>query len=87
MAALIAVFVLAPLLSILLMLPILPFIPEDAAGNAQTPDAIALCYGLILFLLPPALGIYAFLYFRRPQYSIGGFFMAPFRRLVRLVRH
>lgn len=85
-AALLAVFILAPLLTILMMLPILPFLPEDAAGSTQTPDAIALFYGLFMFLAPPALGIYAFLYFRLPQHSIGGFFTAPFHSLMRLMR-
>jgi hypothetical protein len=85
-AAVIAMFVLAPLLTTLLMLPVLPFLPEDAAGQVQTPEVLALCYGIVMFVLPPALAIYAFLYFRRPQHSIGGFFIAPFRGLVRRLR-
>jgi hypothetical protein len=85
-AALIALFVLAPLIDFLVMLPLLPFLPEDAAGKTQIPDAIALCLALFWFVLPPALAIYAFVYFRRPHPSIGGFFIAPFRRLFRLIR-
>lgn len=84
--AVIAMFVVAPLLTFLAILPFVPFLPEDAAGQTQTPDALAACFGLMMFLLPPLLAIYAFVYFRRSQHSIGGFFVAPVRGIRRLIR-
>lgn len=76
-AVLIGLF-LGPLLAFLLALPAALLLPSDAAGHVQMPDVLAGCYGLLFFLLPPILAVYAFFYFRERRNSVKGFFTAPF---------
>lgn len=75
-----------PLLVLMIFAPIALLLPSDDAGQVLMPDAIAACIGLLFFLLPLGLGLYAFVYFRRRENGVWGFIANPLRAGVRRLR-
>lgn len=78
-AALIMWLVGGPLVVFLLMLPIVMVAPTDAEGQVMVPDAVSVCVGLGFVAIPLLLAVYAFVYFRRRENSVWGYFTTPFR--------
>ncbi|MBK8049318.1 MAG: hypothetical protein IPK16_20705 [Anaerolineales bacterium] len=82
-AALIMWLIGGPLVVSLLMLPIVMIAPTDAEGQVIVPDAVSACVGLSLVGIPLLLAVYAFVYFRRRENSVWGYFTTPFRLMRR----
>ncbi len=79
-------FVIGPLLSFALIVPVALLLPTDAEGRVVISDPVALCLSLVFFGLPLALTIYAFVYFRRRDNGVAGFVVAPVRAVMRRLR-
>lgn len=84
--ALLMWFVGAPLLMLVIFMPVVLLFPSDAEGHVQAPDAVLGCLGILMLVLPVALVIYAFVYFRQRENGFVGFLVTPVRALVRRLR-
>ena len=75
-----------PLLVMAIFVPVVLLFPSDAEGRVQMPDALLSCLSILMFGLPIALAIYAFVYFRQRGNGFIGLLTTPVRALMRRLR-
>jgi hypothetical protein len=79
-------FIGGPLLVMAIFAPVVLLSPSDADGHVQMPNALLSCLSILMFGLPIALAIYAFVYFRQRDNGFIGFLTTPVRILTRRLR-